>query len=174
LGYITEPDLLEVLGRQLGVVTCEIDHRLIEKRWLERFPRPVAEKTLALPVRFVNGALELACADPGVPGMKKHFEELLGCPVRLSLAGEDNLRFAISRAYLSAEGEAGPLLGELLLKTGGISPSQLEHALHLHRQTGRKVGEVLQDLGLVSPQAIAGALREQQAARYARRKGDPQ
>ena len=172
LGYITEGDLMEVLGRQLGVPLCEIDYRVIDRNWLRKFPRPLAEKTLALPIRFVSGAVEVACSDPAEPGLKRRFEKLLGCPVRLSLGSEDGLRLAISRAYLSAEGEAGPLLGALLVTAGDITQGQLERALRIQGQTGQRLGEVLQDLGMVSAQAVASALEEQRAGSLAGAKGN--
>jgi len=171
LGYVSEDDLLAVLGRQFGVPVCNIDHRMIERTWLERIPRQVAEKNLVLPLRFTNGFLEVACADPAAPGLRRDLEELLGCPMRLNLAGENDIRLAISRAYLSHEGQAGPMLGELLVRAGAISDDQLRVALDLQKQTGRRLGEVLQDQGMVLPEILAGALR-QQAGSLVETKGD--
>jgi adsorption protein B len=104
-GYISEEDLLAVLGRQLRISVCSIDSGTIEQTWLQKLPQQVAEKSLALPVRFSNGVLEVACADPALPGLKVRLEELLGCPVRLSLSGENDIRSAITAAYLPLEGE---------------------------------------------------------------------
>ena len=129
LGYISEQDLLAVLGRQLGVPVGNVDQRMIQRSWLERLPRHVAEKSLVLPVRFANGVLEVACANPNALGLRQHVEDLLGCPVRLYLAGENELRLAIGRAYLALEGQAGPMLGELLVNAGTITHQQLRQAL---------------------------------------------
>jgi len=158
MGYVTEEDLLAILAQQFGVSVCSIDYRMIEPGWLQRLPRQVAEAKLAVPVAFSDGVYEVACATPSQE-LKHEFEELLGNPVRQSLAGENDLRFAICRAYLSAEGTVGQPLGELLVSAGMINRKQLEHALLVQERTRQRLGEVLQDLGLVSPQVIAAALR---------------
>jgi bacteriophage N4 adsorption protein B len=164
LGYISEEDLLTVLGRQLNVPVCSIDYRLIERTWLQRFPRQMAEKLLALPVHLSNGTLEVACANPAMPGLKEQVEDLLDCPVRLSLATETDLRLAISRAYLSKDACVGTLLGKLLVSAGAITEADLARALQLQKKTGRKLGEILQDLDLVTPQMVTASLQKQEAA----------
>ncbi len=164
LGYISEEDLLAVLGRQLGVPFGTIDIRSINPAMLRRFPRETAESLLALPLRESRGVLEVACADPAAPGIKKQIEDLLGCPVSLRLASEAGLRFAITRAYLSRDGLAGPLLGELLVQAHDISQIDLDRALRIQKGSGRKLGEILQDLGLISPEMLGEALRKQELA----------
>jgi bacteriophage N4 adsorption protein B len=164
LGYISEEDLLTALGRQLNVPVCSVDHRLIERAWLQRFPREAAERMLALPLRFSNGTMDVACANPAAPGLRQRLEDLLGCAVRLTMATEMDLRFAISRAYLSKDGYGGTPLGELLLSAGAITQADLDRALRLQKQTGRKLGEVLQDLDLVTPEIVTAGLRKQEAA----------
>jgi adsorption protein B len=164
LGYVSEEDLLAVIGKQLGVPTFNIDHRTVAPLWLKKLPREMAEKLLALPIRLSNGELEVVCANPATPGLKKQLEELLGCPVRLGLASDNDVRFAISRAYLSLEGRSGLMLGELLVSAGAVTHAQLQSALHLQQQTGRRLGEVLQDQGVITAQILAAALCGQQTA----------
>lgn len=171
LGYITEEDLLAILARQFGVSLCNIDHRMIEPAWLRGLPRHVAETRLALPIGFAAGVYEVACAVPSQE-LKHEFEELLGGPVRQSLAGENDLRFAICRAYLSAEEGSGQPLGELLVSAGMIKRDQLERALLVQEETRQRLGEILQDLGMVSPQVIAAALRWRQPDPTAQMEGD--
>ena len=161
LGYISEEDLLAVLGRQFGMAAGGIDSRAIDIEALRRFPRFCAEELLALPLQPWNGTVEFACADPAIPDLKKKLEERMGCPVSLRLVSESHLRFAIARAYLSSEGHAGPLLGELLVEAGAISRANLERAIRTHKNSGRRLGETLQDLGLISAETLADALRKQ-------------
>jgi adsorption protein B len=161
LGYISEEDLLAVLGRQFGMASGEIDPRAVDVDSLRRFPRACAEELLALPIHPSNGTVEFACADPGIPNLKKRLEEHMGCTVSLRLVSESHLRFAIARAYLSSEGHAGPLLGELLVEAGAISRANLERAVRSHKNSGRKLCETLQDLGLISAETLADALRKQ-------------
>ena len=173
LGYIREDDLLPVLARQFGVSLFSPNHRMIDRSSLQKLPRQMAENMLALPVAFLDGAFEVACANPS-PDLKYRLEEMLRCPVKLSLAGENDLRFAICRAYLFGEGSNGLHLGELLVSAGMINRDQLERALLTQKQTRKKLGEVLQDQGLVSPQVIAAALRSRQLEPFTEVKGSAQ
>jgi bacteriophage N4 adsorption protein B len=173
LGYIREDDLLPVLARQFGVSLFTIDHHMIDRSSLQKLPRQMAEEMLALPVAFSDGAFEVACANPS-PDLKYRLEELLRRPVHLCLAGENDLRFTICRAYLVAEGSNGLYLGELLVSAGVINRDQLESALLIQKLTRQRLGEVLQDQGLVSPQVIAAALRARQLEPLIERQGSSQ
>jgi bacteriophage N4 adsorption protein B len=164
LGYISEEDLLAVLGRQSAVPFGDVDYRSIDHVWLRKFPRATAEALLVLPLHSSNGILEVACADPAAPGIKKRLEELLGCPVSLRIASESNLRFAISHTYLLSDGQAGPLLGALLVEAHAITRLDLEHALEAQKASGRRLGEILQDLRLITPEMLTQALRKQELA----------
>jgi bacteriophage N4 adsorption protein B len=173
LGYVKEEDLLPVLARQFGVSLFAINHLKIERSWLQKFPRQMAEDMLALPVTFSAGAFKVACANPS-SDLKYRLEKVLRHPVHLSLAGENELRFAICRVYLSAEGSDRLYLGELLVSAGMINRDQLEKALLTQKLTRQKLGEVLQDQGLVSPQVIAAALRSHQLEPDAEAEGSAQ
>ncbi|GAB4249545.1 GspE/PulE family protein [Deferrisoma sp.] len=52
-------------------------------------------------------------------------------------------------------------LGELLVERGLIRPEDLERALSAQRETGRPLGEVLADQGVLTEQAVRWALAEQ-------------
>ena len=52
-------------------------------------------------------------------------------------------------------------LGNVLLRRGLITESQLAQAISRHEQTGKMVGEVLVELGQVTPEDIGRALAEQ-------------
>lgn len=165
LGYVSEEDLLAVLGRQLAVPASGIDYRSIDPAWLRKLPRRTAEALLSLPLRVSGGVLEVACADPAAPHVKKFLEEFLGCAVSLRPASESNLRLAIGQAYLSSEGRAGPMLGELLVEARVITKLELDRALQVQKASGRRLGEILQDLGLISPEMLTETLRKQEFAR---------
>jgi adsorption protein B len=169
LGYISEEDLLAVLSRQLNVPRANIDVRTIDPIWLRRIPRATSESLLVLPLHVSNGVLEVACADPGAPELKKKLEELMGCPVSLRLVSKTDLKLNISRAYLAIEGYAGSLLGELLVEAGAISKADLTLALGIQKTSGQRLGEILQDLGLISPEKLAEGLREQASRQTAGR-----
>jgi hypothetical protein len=165
-GYISEKDLLTVLSRQLGVPLGGIDHRAIDPTWLQKIPRDIAETWLVLPLRFLAGALEVACADPAKAQLKEKLEGLAGCPVSLRLAGQTELRLEIAAVY-PADGYVSHLLGNLLVGAGMITPAQLDQALAVQKVSGQKLGETLQDLGFISPEMLGNALRKQEVAREA-------
>ena len=52
-------------------------------------------------------------------------------------------------------------LGELLVDYGRISEEQLQEALEQHRSTGKRLGEVVQEMGLVGAQGIEDLIRTQ-------------
>ncbi len=166
MGYISEEDLLAVLSRQLSVPVGSIDYRSVDQQWLRKLPREMAEELQVLPLHVLNGSLEIACADPAKPGIKQRLEELLGCKVSLRLASESNLRLAIGNAYFSRDGQVGPLLGELLVEAHAITPFDLDRALEIQKVSGRKLGEILQDMGVITPEMLAATLHKQELSQY--------
>jgi type IV pilus assembly protein PilB len=57
-------------------------------------------------------------------------------------------------------------LGQLLVDGRVIAPEQLQHALAVKVETGRRLGEIVVELGFTTERAIAGALAEQYALEY--------
>ena len=164
LGYVSEADLLIVLGRQLGVPSGGIDQLSVDHKWIRRLPRETAEALQVLPLHASNGVLEVACADPAAPGIKQQLENLMATPVSLRLVGETDLRLATRWAYLSQQGHGIPLLGELLVEAHSISQMDLDRALLLQESSGRRLGDILQDLGLISREKLAEAMQKQELA----------
>lgn len=63
--------------------------------------------------------------------------------------------------YASSVNTAEDLLGNMLLKRGKISKSDLERAIKLHQQTGRQLGTTLIDMGLFDKNEIGHCLKLQ-------------
>ena len=63
--------------------------------------------------------------------------------------------------YASSVNSAEDLLGNMLLRRGRISKSDLERAIALHKQTGRQLGTTLIDMNLFDKNEIAECLRQQ-------------
>ena len=63
--------------------------------------------------------------------------------------------------FASSLNTAEDLLGNMLLKRGRISKTDLERAIGLHRQTGRQLGTTLIDMGLFDKNEIAECLKLQ-------------
>lgn len=62
----------------------------------------------------------------------------------------------------------GKALGTILLQSQIITPEQVEAALAEQRRTGRRFGEVLMDLGIVSAEDVRWGLSQQQAYSFVR------
>ena len=52
-------------------------------------------------------------------------------------------------------------LGDILIAAGKITVSQLEYALKSQRDSGKKLGEVLVDIGIINEEDIVNAIEEQ-------------
>jgi type IV pilus assembly protein PilB len=72
-----------------------------------------------------------------------------------------------ARADLSLpEGWDRPRLGELLLREGLLTPDLLEEALHERELSGRRLGQVVVELGYVSSGELARLLAQQHGLEY--------
>ncbi|MFJ8043966.1 GspE/PulE family protein [Kitasatospora sp. NPDC096147] len=60
-----------------------------------------------------------------------------------------------------ADGRAGPRIGELLLRRGKLTPAQLDEVLLQQSVSGRRIGALLVELGMVDERALIEALSEQ-------------
>ncbi len=63
--------------------------------------------------------------------------------------------------FASSVNSSEDLLGNMLLRRGKISKSDLERAIAMHKQTGRQLGTTLIDMGLFDKEEIAEVLRLQ-------------
>lgn len=63
--------------------------------------------------------------------------------------------------FASSVNSSEDLLGNMLLKRGKISKTDLERAISLHKQTGRQLGTTLIDMNLFDKEEIAACLKMQ-------------
>ncbi|HLT30384.1 MAG TPA: adenylate/guanylate cyclase domain-containing protein [Myxococcaceae bacterium] len=78
-----------------------------------------------------------------------------------TLGHSDPETLEISVGQALGLGRSQPRLGEVLLKRGQLSPEGLQQALLTQARTGRRLGEVLVELGLCSWAQVYGALESQ-------------
>ena len=62
---------------------------------------------------------------------------------------------------MEAAAHPWPALGALLLRDGALSVDQLEQALREKETSGKRLGEILVDLGFVTPTQVSRVLAEQ-------------
>ena len=135
------------------------------------FPwRPLGERLVERGF-IVRSELEAALAEQQRSGRK--LGEILvaqgaltGSQLTRILVEETGLRLEDSAPEAApveapSEGEPWRPLGRVLVDRGAIAEAELEEALQVQRETGRRLGEILVERGYVTAQALVSAVIEQ-------------
>lgn len=162
LGYVEEERLLPVLGEQLRVEARRFDPQAVNSDLARLIPEQVAREHLMLAVGSEDGQTVVALVDPGNQPAQEWLATHLGRPYRLVLASRRNLMEGLDRAY-GRPVRRRLMLGELLLQSGVITSDQLAQALEMQKRSGKRLGEILEEEGLVSRELLEAKIREQQA-----------
>lgn len=99
LGSATGPDIARALSRQLRLPFTSLDGETLDPPAVGLVSRGVAEQRKCLPLRWQDGALLAAMADPLDIGTLNELETTARCRVRILVADESELLDAIRRAY---------------------------------------------------------------------------
>ena len=100
LGMVTERDVAVCLSEQLGVPLVDLRHVDPEPEAVSRLPETLARKVSAIPVRMVDGRLEVAVADPLDPAVAAEIIAAVAPqPVSLVIAAPDDILRAINNGY---------------------------------------------------------------------------
>lgn len=103
-GYITEDDLLEALGLQLGVpFVRELDEDIIDKDLLTKVPINFAKKHRVIPLYTDDGSVTVAVADPMNMQPLDDIALLLHADVEMMITRPANIIEAINRCYHQSE-----------------------------------------------------------------------
>lgn len=102
MGHLQEDDLMDVLSHQLKVPSCRIDLGTIDLELLAKFPKEVADLHHVLPLYHADGRVVAATSDPSSEAARQALEQRLETPVQFILAGDQDLRTAMSEAYARA------------------------------------------------------------------------
>jgi len=151
-GVLWEEDLVSALARQNQQESVEIDYARTPTELLVRVPRDVAERLRVFPLSAdERGGLVLATDRQDSETASAAISQALGGPVSFKLCAAPDLDFAIQRAYTETRpatppGEFGRL-GEKLLKSGRLDAKILHDALRRQKRTGRRLGDVLVEMG---------------------------
>jgi hypothetical protein len=99
LGLITERDLIELLAEQLRMHLIDVSQVNPDREMLSLLPRETARRLAALPLRRVDGQIEIAVADPTDENAVGELTRLLGTSLRLFLASKADIEAAVDRLY---------------------------------------------------------------------------
>lgn len=132
------------------VLDDPVDHELAR-----RLPLAECLETGALPVRFHEGTMVLAMADPLDEGAINRLRRSLGESFYVQPATRQDIREAAHRAH------GRSTIGDLLLEADLLNREDLERAIDLSEQTGVRLGEALLSLGVVSEEQLGEQLAQQ-------------
>jgi len=99
LGALDERDLARALSEQMGVPLADLRTQAPEPSALERVPEAVARSTTSIPMRIVDGILEVAVADPSNREIAHQLAVAAGLDVLLMIAPSGDIRRAIDNSY---------------------------------------------------------------------------
>ncbi len=165
-GSVDEDHLVHALGIQFNVSTEAIDPYAVPRELLERFPRRLAVRHNAFPLRNdEHGKLVLGTSRLLTRQELDELEEALGARVQLVLSARSDVAFAIRRGYERLEqGDRTPEMGPRLVGQGLVTEAQMEAALRRQRRTYARLGQLLLDDGAITfdrlEEALAGHQRE--------------
>lgn len=152
-GLISENELIQTLGTQLRISSREIDPYQTPIELLRLLPRELAVRYSVFPVELKNNKLIVAAST--IPRREEltQIELAAGLQIELCLTTKNSLSFSIQRGYQrlgEQERSDRPKLGQLLLERGIVTPEQLSEALRQQQQSYARLGDLLLDEGFIS------------------------
>jgi hypothetical protein len=99
LGLITDRDLVELLAEQLRMQVIDLTRVECDRATLSRFSKRDARRFAALPLRLVDGQMDVVIADPTDDRAVAELMAILGVPLRLFLATRADIDAAVDRYY---------------------------------------------------------------------------
>ena len=157
-GLLTKEQLYQALAEQYGVEFVEKTKRIKpQSEATSLFLRTDALRYHAIPARFDGDVVEVVVSDMR---HRQAIEQIINQPTRFILTTPEAWEDLFNRAY-----QGHGRLGESLVQEGKLDRNSLREALKVHERGGKAkpLGEVLVDLGYVSPDDVEDALKKQRA-----------
>ena len=122
-------------------------------------PAPATPAPVAEPAALVDGAEAAPAETPELAGVPVHDETLV---VAEAAEAAEAASLEAARAHPEGAGEVDkPSLAELLVISGQVTSEEMEAALRESSTTGRPLGEILSELGLVTEEDLIRAMAEE-------------
>jgi hypothetical protein len=175
--WIFESELARTLAEQWGLPYLNLASIGINRELIQLLPREVGARAAAVPVRRVDGATQVAFADPtdstALSAVREYFPEFVPAVAELSdiesawrsIAPPPPVEEPVEPAP-QAEPKAGGRrkIGELFLEKGLLTRADLEDALDEQKTSGKPLGEILVNRRLIDRMHLASALSKQWSA----------
>ena len=187
-GGTTSQALTSALGRQFMLPVVKVaNYGDVAAR--HAVPRELMESLKAFPLEFQEhgSVLLVAISDPLDVVTRNILRAKISFPIRFALAPEEDILEALREAVSdppppppppapapapASPGAATPLsiktlrakhplLGEMLLRAGGITQQQLSMVLVIQERARKRLGEILLSEGIITSSRLAEALSEQ-------------
>lgn len=98
MGALDDRQLAKMLAEQFGIGQFDLTTHAPDPQVASRLSEAVAREYMALPLREVNGVLDVVVGDPK-PGMEVRIQDAIGGPIQLYIVPSSAARQAIDRAY---------------------------------------------------------------------------
>ncbi|MGH9042611.1 MAG: GspE/PulE family protein [Acidimicrobiia bacterium] len=149
-GVISDRDLAIALSEHLGVALADLRNDRPAPDAIALVPEHVARELIAVPLRLVDGTLEVAVADP-TPQAERQLGEVTRTSVRLLIAPASEISRVINGAYRALGAIENQVkaftVGDTLRKTQTAAPAQVT-------VTSEAEAPVIQVVNLLIAQAL--------------------
>ncbi len=108
LGYVSDIDITEIIGRLEGVETIDISTIVIPKKLMNQIPRDVIEKHGVIPISRRENQITLAMSNINEYDAIEEIQFLTGCKVEPVLASREGIRKAIFQFFSEEQKEEEP------------------------------------------------------------------
>ncbi|MBS3763983.1 MAG: Flp pilus assembly complex ATPase component TadA [Planctomycetes bacterium] len=156
LGYIDEDDLTIALAKQSGMEVVDLEAIEIPNDVINRVSSAIAHSYRIVPIRFENGVLTVALADPTNLKTLDDLRFLLNCEIAGAASNEKAVNMALDN-YYSAEEDVEGILEELGDEFGDVEEIGGDESESIDLQSLEEMAEsapVRRLLNLVLLQAI--------------------
>ncbi|MCZ6602883.1 MAG: ATPase, T2SS/T4P/T4SS family, partial [Planctomycetota bacterium] len=120
-GFVTEGDMLFILGAQAGMENVDLDDLEIPKEVIDLVPHYVAESNGIIPVRVDDGTVVVALSDPLNVTALDDLRFILGCEVKGAVAREESIKKAIEKYYAEQRKESEESTRVLMESEDGVT-----------------------------------------------------
>jgi type IV pilus assembly protein PilB len=113
LGFIGEHDLLNALGKQMGMETVDLEKVSIPAEVIEQVSVSIANVYRVVPISFEGNVLTVAMADPLNVNILDDLRFMLDCQVHGAVSDEEAVSNAIDKYYAGQTESVEDLIAEI-------------------------------------------------------------
>jgi hypothetical protein len=169
-GWLSEKELAEGLGKQLGIPVYSISDFPPERQALAMVPEQRARCLGALPLKLLeNGKLRVAVAEPMDVLAIDELRHITGTELEVWIGIPSELHRQIPFCYRNLRSPEvvedaeyqQTLLGQVLLNAGIITDAELEAVLDIQRSDNRRLGDILLERGYLTERQLTEGVSRQ-------------